>query len=46
MNETLTLALEYYADVHLSTCPKGCLDDGLGHLSKFLFGTAMNSDVQ
>ncbi len=46
MNETLTLASENYAYVHLSSCPKRGLIDGLGHLSLYLFGTAMDADVQ
>ncbi len=46
MNLTLTLALENYADVHLSFHPKRGLIDGLGHLSRYLFGTAMDADVQ
>ncbi len=46
VNETLTLALENYADVHLSTRPKLGLVDGLGHLSRFLFCTAMDFNVQ
>ncbi len=46
VNETLTLALENYADVHLSHRPKRGLVDGLGHLSRYLFGTALDSDVQ
>ncbi len=46
VNETLTLALENYADVHLSSRPKRGLIDGLGHLSQYLFGTAMDADVQ
>ncbi len=46
VNETLTLALEKYVDVHLSSHPKRGLIDGLGHLSRYLFGTAMDADVQ
>ncbi len=46
VNETLTLALENYADVHLSSRPKRGLIDGLGHLSRYLFGTAMDAGVQ
>ncbi len=46
MNEILTLALENYADVHLSSRSKRGLIDGLGHLSRYLFGTAMDADVQ
>ncbi len=46
VNKTLTLALENYADVHLSSRPKRDLIDGLGHLSRYLFGTAMVADVQ
>ncbi len=41
-----TLALENYADVHLSSRPKHELIDGLGHLSRYLFDTAMDADVQ
>ncbi len=36
----------YYADVHLSSRIKLSLIDGLGHLSPYLFGTAMDADVQ
>ncbi len=46
VNETLTLALEKYADAHLSHRPKRGLVDGLGHISGYLFGTALDSDVQ
>ncbi len=46
MNETLTLTLENYADVHFSTCSKRGLVERLGQISRFLFGTAMDSDVQ
>ncbi len=46
VNETLSLALENFADVNLSQRPKRGLVDGLGHLSRYLFGTALDSDVQ
>lgn len=47
VNESLTLALGNYADFHLSSCSKrGLTDDGLGHLSHYSFGTAMNANVQ
>ncbi len=46
VNETLTLALENYADVHLSSRPKRGLIYGLGHLSRYLFGTDMDADVE
>ncbi len=46
VNETLTLALENYVDVHLSSRPKRGLIDGLGHLSRYLFGTTMDLGVQ
>ncbi len=46
VNETLTLALENYADVHLSSRPKRGLIDRLGHLSRYLFGTSMDAYVQ
>ncbi len=46
VNDTLSLALEDVADVHLSYRPKRGLVDGLGHLSRYLFGTALDSDVQ
>ncbi len=40
MNETLTLALENY---HRQ---KRGFIDGIGHLSRVLFGAAMNEDVE
>ncbi len=46
VNETLTLALKNFADVHLSCRPKRGLIDGLSHLFRYLFGTAMDSDAQ
>ncbi len=46
VKETLTLALENYADVHFSSRPKRGLIDGLGQLSRYLFDTAMDADVQ
>ncbi len=46
VNETLSLALENFGDVRLSQRPKRGLIDGLGHLSRYLFGTALDSDVQ
>ncbi len=46
MNETLTLALENVYGFPLSHRHKRGLFDGLGHLSRMLFGTAMNEDVE
>ncbi len=46
VNETLNLALESFADVHIFYRPKRGLITELGHLSRYLFGTAMDEDVQ
>ncbi len=47
MNETLTLALENYHRFPLSHRQKRGFVDGIGHLSRMLFGTAaMNEDVE
>ncbi len=46
VTETLTLALENYANVYLSSRSKRGFVDGLGHFSHFLFGNAMDADVQ
>ncbi len=46
MNETLTLALENYHSFPLSHRQTRRFIDGIGHLSRMLFGTAMNEDVE
>ncbi len=45
-NETLTFALEKYHGFPLSHRHKRGLFDGLRHLSRRLFGTAMNEEVE
>ncbi len=44
MNETLTLALENYHGFPLSHRQKRGFFDGIGHLSRILFGAALNED--
>ncbi len=46
LNETLTLALENYHSFPLSHHQKRGFIDGIGHLSRMLFETAMNEDVE
>ncbi len=46
VNETLTLALENYHDFPLTHRSKRGLFDGIGKLSRMIFGTAMNEDVE
>ncbi len=46
MNETLTLAFENYHGFPLSGRQKRGFIDGIGNLSRMLFGTAMNEDVE
>ncbi len=46
VNETLSLALDNYRDFPLTHRPKRGLFDGIGQLSRMLFGTAMNEDVE
>ena len=44
--DTVNLALENYSDLNGSTRTKRGLVDGIGKLSRMLFGTAMNEDVE
>ncbi len=46
LNETLNTALDNYADPSFSNCTKRGFINGLGQLSRMLFGTAMDEDVQ
>ncbi len=46
LNDTLTLALENYADLSFSNRIKRGLVNGIGQLFRMLFGTAMNEDVE
>ncbi len=46
LNETLNIALDNYADPSFSNHTKRGLINGLGQLSRMLFGTAMDEDVQ
>ncbi len=46
LNETLNIALDNYADPSFSNRTKRGLINGLGQLSRMLFGTAMDEDVQ
>ncbi len=46
VNETLTLALENYHNFPLSHRQKRGFIDGIRHLSRMLFGTAMHEDVE
>ncbi len=46
LNETLNIALDNYADPSFSSLTKRGLINGLGQLSRMLFGTAMDADVQ
>ncbi len=45
LNETLNIALDNYADLSFSNSTKRGLINGLGQLSRMLFGTAMDADV-
>ncbi len=46
MYETLNIALDNYADPPFSDRTKRGLINGLGQLSRMLFGTAMDEDVE
>ncbi len=46
VNKTLNLVLDNYHSFPLSYCYKRKLTDGLGQLSRFFFGTAMNEDMK
>lgn len=46
LNDTLTLALENYAALSFPNRTKRGLIDGIGQLSRMLFGTAMDEDVE
>lgn len=46
LNATISLALENYYGLDESNRSKRGLIDGMGHLSRMLFGTAMNEDVE
>lgn len=46
LNDSITLALENYYGLDVSTLPMPGLFHGCGHLSRMLFGTAMNEDVE
>ncbi len=46
LNETLNIALDNYADPSFSNRTKRALINGLGQLSRMLFGTTMDGDVQ
>ncbi len=46
LNETLNIALDNYADPSFSNSTKRGLINGLGQLSRLLFGTAMDEDVE
>ncbi len=46
LNETLNIALDNYADPSFSNRTKRGLINELGQLSRMLFGTAMDGDVQ
>ncbi len=46
VNETPSLALDNYRNFPLAHRPKRGLFDGIGQLSRMLFGTAMNEDVE
>ncbi len=46
LNETLNIALDNYADPSFSNSTKRDLINGLGQLSRMLFGTAMDEDVE
>ncbi len=46
LNETLNIALDNYADPSFSNRTKRGLINGLGQLSRMLFGTAMDEDVE
>lgn len=46
INDTVTLALENYDGIHNSNRKKRGLIDGIGQLSRMLFGTAMNEDIE
>ncbi len=45
INETLTLALDNYDGINLANRAKRSPIDGIGQISRMLFGTAMNEDV-
>ncbi len=46
LNESLNIALDNYADLSFSNCTKRGLINGLGQLSRMLFGTAMDEDME
>ncbi len=46
LNETLKIALENYTDISFSKRAKRGLINGFGQLSRMLFGTAMDEDVE
>ena len=46
INDTVNLALDSYDGVHDTNRMKRGLVDGIGQLSRMLFGTAMNEDVE
>ncbi len=46
LNETLNIALDNYADPSFSNRTKRGLINGLGQLSRMLYGTAMDEDVE
>ncbi len=46
LNETLNIAVDNYADPSFFNRTKRGLINGLGQLSRMLFGTAMDGDVQ
>ncbi len=46
LNDILTLALENYADLSFTYRTKRDLVNGIGQLSRMLFGTARNEDVE
>ncbi|RUM30632.1 MAG: hypothetical protein DSY32_02030, partial [Aquifex sp.] len=46
LNDTINLALENYSGLDTANRTKRGLIDGIGQLSRLLFGTAMNEDVE
>ncbi len=45
VNESLSVALDSFADLDVPARPKRGLINGLGRISQFMFGTAMDEDV-